>query len=225
MTTIRRGGLALLALLTLSGCAGIQTITAATTPSELFTLTPKSTFDADLPRIDQQVVVQEPTATAVVATDRIIVQPSPFRVQYLPVARWVDRAPLIVQQLLIESFENSDRVPAVGRTQIGLRPDYVIAPDLREFQAMLPPGAGPETELEVLVRLNIKVVYDFDDQIIGSRSFSRRATAANIEPESVVRAFDDALGGTMRDAVDWSIRTIAEHARRRPRRQEDLSWR
>jgi cholesterol transport system auxiliary component len=225
MTVIRQAGLALAALLPLAGCAGFETITAATTPSELFTLTPKSTFDSDLPRIDQQIVVQEPTATAVVATDRIIVQPSPFRVQYLPVARWVDRAPFIVQQLLIESFENSGRVPAVGRSQIGLRADYVVAPDLREFQAMLPPGAGPDSALDVLVRLTIKIVYDFDDQIIGSRSFTRRATAANIEPETVVRAFDEALGGTMRDAVEWSVQTIADHARRRPRRSDDLAWR
>lgn len=57
--------------------------------------------------------------------------------------RWVDRAPLIVQALLIESFENTDRVPAVGASGVGLRADYYVVPDLREFQAQVPPGLRP----------------------------------------------------------------------------------
>ena len=211
-----RQALPLAALLLLAGCAELNTIRAATAPVDLFTLTPKSTFDPALPRIDQQLVVQEPTATAVVATDRIMVQPTAFRVQYLPTARWVDRAPFIVQQLLIESFENSDRVPAVGRSQVGLRADYVVVPDLREFQATLPPDATPDSPLTVHVRLNIKIVYALQDRIIGSRSFEEQRTAASAEAEAVVRAFDDALGTAMRGAVEWSVRSIHAHARERP---------
>ena len=216
MTPQWRKALSLAALLLLPGCAGLSTITAATTPVELFTLTPKSTFDPALPRIDQQIVVQEPTATAVVATDRIMVQPTPFRVQYLPTARWVDRAPFIVQQLLIESFENSNRVPSVGRSQVGLRADYIVVPDLREFQASLPPDATADSALTVHVRLNIKIVHTRQDRIIGSRSFEERRPADANDAEAVVRAFDDALGAAMRDAVEWSVRSIHGHARENP---------
>jgi len=138
MTHFFSKAFALLALLAATaGCTGVQQLREATTPVELYLLTPKSTFSSNLPRINQQIVVIEPTATAAVDTNQIAVQPTPLRVQYLPEAGWVDRAPLIVQSLLIESFENSGRVSAVGGSAIGLRADYIIATNIREFQALV----------------------------------------------------------------------------------------
>ncbi|WP_299727231.1 ABC-type transport auxiliary lipoprotein family protein [uncultured Tateyamaria sp.] len=202
--------LALICLVFMPGCAALSGLTAASVPNELYVLTPKSTFDADLPRLRYQIAVQEPTATASVDTDQIAVQPTPLRVQYLPEARWVDRAPLIVQSLMIESFENSGRVPAVGSSAIGLRADFLIVTDIREFQAIVPPGDS-DAPLEVDVRLNIKVVDAFSDRIIASRSFEEVAQAASDEAVDVTLAFDLALGDTLRDAVEWSIREIASY--------------
>ena len=128
---------ALVFALVLSGCGGLGTLSRVSTPNDLYALTPKSTFAGDLPRIRSQIVVEEPTATAAVNTDQIAVFPTPLQVQYLPRARWVDRAPLIVQALLIESFENTGKVPAVGRSTVGLRADYVVITDIREFQALV----------------------------------------------------------------------------------------
>jgi cholesterol transport system auxiliary component len=200
----------LFAVLFLStGCAGFNTLTNVTTPTDLYLLTPKSTFDPNLPRIRQQIVVSEPTATAAVSNDRIAVQPTPLEVRFLPGARWVDRAPLIVQSLLIESYENSNRVDAVGRSAIGLRADYIIVTDVREFQAELP---APDAPLQANVRLNIKVVDAFSDRIIASRSFERIATAASDAAPDIVAAFDVALGAVMKDAVEWSVRRMHANA-------------
>ena len=162
-------------------------------------------------------MVAEPTATAAVSTDRIAVQPSPFEVEYLPRARWVDRAPLIIQALLIESYENSGRVDAVGRSAIGLSADYIIVTDVREFQARVPDGAPEDSPLQAQVRLNIKIVYTELDRIIASNSFERTVTTASDDTKDVVAAFDQALGSTMRNAVEWSIRKMHEDAQSRPR--------
>ena len=202
------GALAL--MVSLSGCAGLSSIIDATTPNNLFTLTPKSTFSTSLPRLRSQIVVDQPTATAMVDTDRIAVQPTPLQVQYLPDARWVDRAPLIVQALLIESFESSNRVPAVGGSAIGLRADYIVVTDIREFQAFVPEVAE-NSALQVNVRLNIKIVETFNDRIIASRSFEEVVPAATDAAPDVAFAFDEALGDTMRDAVEWSIREISRN--------------
>ncbi|WP_299284686.1 ABC-type transport auxiliary lipoprotein family protein [uncultured Tateyamaria sp.] len=207
--------LATLALSTmLAGCAGLASLNQASQPTELFVLTPKSTFDPGLPKLRDQIVVETPTATASVNTDQIAVQPTPLQVQYLPDARWVDRAPLIVQALLIESFENSGKVPAVGSSTIGLRADYLIVTDIREFQATVPVGALSEA-LQIDVRLNIKIIDAFTDRIIGSRSFEEFVASPTDAAPDVAGAFDEALGDTMRDAVEWSIRQIARHARGR----------
>jgi len=201
---------ALMLLALLPGCTALSGLTAASIPNELYVLTPKSTFDADLPRLRYQIAVQEPTATASVDTDQIAVQPTPLRVQYLPQARWVNRAPLIVQSLMIESFENSGRVPAVGSSAIGLRADFLIVTDIREFQAIVPPD-NSDAPLEVDVRLNIKVVDAFSDRIIASRSFEEIALSASDSASDVALAFDLALGATLRDSVEWSIREIAAY--------------
>lgn len=210
---------ALLGGLILGGCAGIGTINRAATPTDLFVLTPKSTFAANLPRLSQQIVIEEPTATAAVDTDQIAVHPTPLQVEYLPGVRWVDRAPLIVQALLIESFENSGKVAAVGRSTVGLRPDYIIVTDVREFQAHLPDGEDEDAPLEIHVRLNLKIIDSFSDQIIGSNSVTEVVNTESDEMLDIAKAFDAALGRAMRDSVEWSIRKIYGHAQANPRPQ------
>lgn len=199
----------------LSGCAGLNTLTSATTPTDLFTLTPKSTFDPALPRLRQQIVVQEPTANAAVNSDRISVQPTPLQVKFLPGVRWIDTAPAIVQTLLIESYENTDKVDAVGRSAVSLRADYLIVTDLREFQAQLRPESGPDTPLIVDVTMNMKVVEAVEDRIIASRSFESVVDAASDSPEDIAEAFDGALGRVMRNSVEWSIRRMHSHTARK----------
>ncbi|TNF60838.1 MAG: hypothetical protein EP307_07925, partial [Rhodobacteraceae bacterium] len=214
---------AALGLVALTGCAAVSQLNAVATPTDLYTLSPKSTFSPSLPNIPAQLVVETPSATAEVSGDQIVVKPTALQVQYLPGVRWVDRAPLIVQKLLIESYENTNRVPAVGNSVIGLRADYYIVPEMREFQAAVPPNAGPDAALVVQVRLNVKIVEAVEDRIIASRSFEETTISASDAAADVVSAFDEALGDVMRDSVEWSIRTIAAQPARRemPLRRSD----
>lgn len=220
--TFLRSFAPMLAIVLLPGCAAIGQLNTVAQATDLFTLTPKSTFSANLPTLSAQLVVETPTATAAISGDQIAVQPTPLQVQYLPGVRWVDRAPLIVQTLMIESFENTDRVPAVGASGVGLRADYYVVPELREFQARVPDAAGPEAPLEVNVRLNVKVVEANDQRIIASRSFEELTFSATDAPEQVVAAFDEALGDVLRDSIEWSIRRIAAHSAERERTLESL---
>ncbi len=209
--------LALLSASFLAGCSGLGILSQAAEPNDIYLLTPKSTFATSLPTLRQQLVVEEPTATAAVDTDRIAVQPTPLEIQYLPDSRWVDRAPRIVQALLIESFENTGKVGAVGPSVVALRPDYLIVTDLREFQAHVVPGGPDENALDVRVRLNIKVVDAFDDRIIASSSFEEITRSESDEMPGIAYAFDEALGDAMRDAVEWTIRKIYGHSGSWPR--------
>ena len=202
----------------LSGCASLSTLNSASKSTDLYLLTPKSTFAAGLPRLRQQIIVDEPTATAAVNNDRIAVQPTPLQVQYLPGARWVDRAPVFIQTLLIESYENTGKVGAVGRSTVGLRADYIIVTDVREFQARPPKNAAPDSPLEIHVRLNIKVVDANLDQIIASRSFEEFEPTVSDKAEDIVEAFDEALGDALRDSVEWSIRKMYSDAAKQPSR-------
>lgn len=199
-----RAALAAVAALALAGCAAIPgTLAGIAEPTSLYILTPKSTFP-EVPQVTRQLVVEAPTAAAGINTDRIAVQPNPLSMEFFGGARWVDRAPLMVQTLLIETFENSRGIAAVGRSAVGLRADFTLVTDLREFQARVRPD-DPQGPVEVLVRLNLKVVDSYDDRIVGSESFQQVARAASNDMLDVVAAFDEALGRAMRDSVIWSL--------------------
>lgn len=193
--------------LALSGCAGLQTLSAVTQPTDLYDLSPKSTFPPDLPEVKSQIVVEEPTSASYVNTDQIAVKVGHYKVEYFPIARWVDRAPRLVQTLLVESIENSGAVDAVGKEAIGLNSDFTLVIDMREFQAETEEQrTGP---LNVHVRLNIKIVKEPEGLIVASESFPARTVAASTEMKDVVEAFDQALGEAMQDAVVWTVRTVA----------------
>ena len=206
---LARAALALLAAPLVAGCAGLATLGAVTEPIELYDLTPKSTYDQTLPSISAQLVVEEPTAASSVNTDRVAVKPNAYEVEYLPRARWVDRAPLMVQTRLVESFENTGRVTSVGRQAIGLSSDFTLVSELREFQAFVRGGADDGAPLGVLVQLNVKIVQQPQGLIVASRSFGSEVTAKSGETLDVVAAFDQALGETMQDAVEWTVRRIS----------------
>ena len=101
----------------------------------LYVLTPKSTFPNDIPKAEWQVLVETPVAAAGLSTARIPLQDSPIELRYYNRAKWTDFAPKMVQTLIVESFENSGKIVGVGREQIGLRADFVLKTEIREFQA------------------------------------------------------------------------------------------
>ncbi len=101
-------------------------------PPMLYRLTPKSTFGEDLPRVRWQLIIEVPVADAGLNTTRVALQRSPTQLEYYARSSWTDRAPVMVQTLMIESFENSQRiisVSAVGSLREELAPLHVVVPD------------------------------------------------------------------------------------------------
>ncbi|MCE9522672.1 MAG: ABC-type transport auxiliary lipoprotein family protein, partial [Alphaproteobacteria bacterium] len=131
--TYRRAGLVVtgFAALTLGGCS-LPDLGSGPAP-DLYVLSPKSTFPADIPAVDWQLIVDEPSTAKGIDTDRIAIAPSSLEVKYFGGSRWADRAPRMMQQLLIQSFENTGKIVSVGRQSIGLRSDFVLKTELREF--------------------------------------------------------------------------------------------
>lgn len=208
MTGIRKRSLAArlgrvaLGLALLGAAAACGFIPGTGPPPDIYTLTPKSTFDPNLPGVAWQLVVEEPQAAAGINTTRIALSKSPTRIAYFASARWSARAPQMVQTLLVESFENTQKIVAVGREAIGLRSDFNLRTDLREFQAeYYDAGAAPR----VRVRLNAKIVRQPRRDIIASRTFEEIITADGAGMNDIVVAFDDALGKVLKHVVEWTL--------------------
>jgi len=202
----RRSVLAGLAALPLAACGNVLGLGP---PPRLYTLTPKSSFRADLPAVDWQLVVEEPFASGGLNSQKVALAPDPTRLAYFEAAEWTSRAPRMVQTLLVESFENSGRIVAVGRQAIGLRSDYNLKSELREFQAEYPSGEVPQ----VRVRLNVKLVKQPRLSIVGSENFEAVSPAVGKEMHQIVAAFDEALGRVMRGVVEWTLASGNEDRR------------
>jgi cholesterol transport system auxiliary component len=148
-------------------------------------------------------VVEPPFASAALNTTRVALMPSPTRIDYYARASWEDQAPLMVQTLLVESFENSRRIVSVGRQSIGLRSDFVLKTELREFQAEIFEAGRPI----IRARLNAKLVRMPERSIIAATDIERTALANSDSIEAVVEAFDEALGKVMRGIVVWTLQS------------------
>lgn len=184
----------------LAGCDGL--LPGSGPPPVLYTLTPKSKFNLQIQSVPYQLVVEEPLAAGGLNISRIALREGPRRLDYFAGVQWTERAPRMVQTLLVESFENSGRIVAVGRQAIGLRSDYNLKSELREFQAEYDPAGGPP---RVRVRLNMKLIKQPRRNIIGNQSFEAVIPAADTSMSAIINAFDDALGKVLKQSVQWTF--------------------
>ncbi|EDP65695.1 hypothetical protein BAL199_02684 [alpha proteobacterium BAL199] len=193
------GGALIAALVMVAGCSGLS---LGGPSQQLYTLTPKSTFPANLPTVDWQLAVDRPSSPAGLATTRIAVIRGAHRIDYYAGAQWIDDAPNMVQRLLIESFENSKAIIGVGRESVSLRSDFVLRVELREFQAEYQEGVEAP---KVNVRINAKLVRMPQRRIIASTTVERVIASPDNKIHSIVDTFDQALGKVLRDIVVWTV--------------------
>lgn len=195
---LARAGFLLLALAASSGCAAVSALSGASQPLDAYALTPvQATGGA---RGTRHIVVEIPTSSGAIATDRILVKPNPLQAAYLPNGRWVDPAPVMLQTLLVQSLQSSGAFRLVSRAPAGLFPDYTLLTEMRAFQA----EPLPDGDYRVRVALTLTLIRESDGAVIAGRSIERTATAANDAPLTLAAAFDAATGAALREAVAWA---------------------
>src|SRR5258707_3388622 len=175
-------------VLALAGCAGLS---GGSAPAHLYRVTPKSTYPANLPHRAVQILVDAPLAPAGLDTSRIALSRSAVSIDYFADSEWTDRAPLLVQTALVESFENSNTVNAIDRESIGLRADFILKTDIRHFEAVYDSPTGPP---EIWVEIITRLVDPAGRNILAHASFERRQRAAANDISPIVLAFNEAVG-------------------------------
>jgi len=188
-----------------TSCSGV--LPGSGEPARLFTLTPKTTYGDDLPKVNWQLTIDTPVAEAGLNTTRIALRHSPVNLEYYARAEWVDRAPLLVQTLLVESFESTGKIDAVARQSVNLRSDYNLLCELREFQAEY---QGTDQVPQVHVRLNAKLIKMPDRIIVGSITAEYADRAKSGDLEAIIQTYDDMLGKSIKRIVEWTLKTGAE---------------
>jgi cholesterol transport system auxiliary component len=182
----------------LSACSGIVGPPAA---APLYVLNPGVWPSSGGARTAWQLSIALPEAPQSLDTDRIaLLQPS-NQMDFYANAAWQDRLPFLVQSALIEAFENDGRVNGVGRDTDGLRSDYLLETDIRDFQAHYDVMDGiPTAE----VRIAARMIATHGRTIARALSAQAKVPATENKVPAVVTALNQALGKALDQIVNWA---------------------
>ncbi|BAF88214.1 ABC-type uncharacterized transport system protein [Azorhizobium caulinodans ORS 571] len=146
-----------------------------------------------------QLVVVTPTALAVLDSEKIVVEPTPGQVTYLPEAQWSDRLTSLLQARTIQAFENSSRQRRVARPGDGVTGDYQLNMDVRSFGIkVLPEGTF------AVVEISAKLIATQTGRIVSARIFSARVPVASVSGTSATTALDQASNQVLMELVRWA---------------------
>jgi cholesterol transport system auxiliary component len=189
---------AALAFFMLAACSSIGPGPAP----QLYVLAPQVGALGDAPQVSWQLVVAEPDAPQSLSTARIALTRG-ANLDYYANAAWADRAPALVQDTLVDAFDKSGKIAAVAPDTAGVRGDYRLETELRDFSAHYDTQDGIPT---VTVRIVAKLVAADGRQIVASLdSVHTQQASANSVP-AVVEAFDGALSASLEEIAGWALK-------------------
>jgi phospholipid/cholesterol/gamma-HCH transport system substrate-binding protein len=146
-------------------------------------------------------VVPEPTTLMGFNTDKILLQPAEGESVPLANARWGDNLPILVQEQIIQSFENAGYSQSISRTRDGVEGDYQLLIDIRRFH--IATAAEPTAEIEFVAKL-----LDKEGKFIAATTFQSSAPAKASEPAAYVEAVDEVFGKLQSELLAWAIEAL-----------------
>ncbi|WP_292284932.1 ABC-type transport auxiliary lipoprotein family protein [Marivita sp.] len=198
---------AVVVLLTVSGCATLSALSDASTPLEVYEL--RSPADIT-PRSGQplpvDVIIELPTTSGSLETERIMIRPSPLQAQYLPDVRWSDPTPLMVQNLMLRALERTQALRYTGRVPLGSSGDYAVVTELLDFEAELQEGG--ETAM-IRQQFIARLVREGDARIMASRTFTASAASTSLDAPDLLIAFDAASQRLFAEFATWVVGELA----------------
>ena len=153
-------------------------------------------FPAGLEQPPVALVVDTPTALILFDTQRILVRSADGTRPAFDETRWSDNLPLLVQQAIIESFENAGFL-SVGRPEDGFTPEDHVLVDIRDFAVA--DGPSPEARVELVAK-----IVGADGTLLGSSTFSGTGPVAAMDGNAAASALDDSFEVAAKGLVDWA---------------------
>jgi cholesterol transport system auxiliary component len=184
----------------LSACGSIQLIPPPMQP-QLYVLRPPIMPPMGAP-VQWRLAVGPSDAPASLDTTRIALTRSATTMDYFANAAWNDRMPLLVQRLLIQTFEASNRIVAVDRDTVGTENDYLLQTEIRNFEARY---ETLEAAPQIVVSIQAKLTRMPQREIINSLNVTQQAQASANNLDSIVLAFDSAAGAAIAQIAAWTL--------------------
>jgi cholesterol transport system auxiliary component len=186
----------------LVGCSDL--IGPTSTPRQIYLLQPTGGAATAGPKVDFSLAVATTTDSQHLDSSRIALTQNDASIDYYAGSEWSDHLPILVQNALVEAFENSGRIDAVASDTGGFHADYFLQAEIRDFQAHYSVPDGIPT---IRVRIEAKLAPTHGREIIADLNSVHEVAASGNSVAEVVRAFDQALGAVFSEIVNWTLAT------------------
>lgn len=191
--------LAIAGALTAAGCVSLLPETTPAKPRyQIDALEPGADASTGEP-VGWSLVVDDPRATRAFDTVTIAVSTAPGKIEYFAGAEWADRAPRLFQSALVQSFEDSERILAVGDRGSVPIGDFVLQTDIRHIYLDVR-ERSPTASVSVYARLS-----DGRGKIYAARPVTARAPAEGESADAVISAFNEAFDRVLAEIVAWTF--------------------
>ncbi|WP_321341041.1 ABC-type transport auxiliary lipoprotein family protein [uncultured Cohaesibacter sp.] len=153
-------------------------------------------------RSNAQLLISEPTALKSLDSEMIVVRPDAAEITYFGDAQWSDSLPNVLQDKLIQTFENSGRMRSVVKPGDGVVVDYKLATSIRSFEL------NDANQPVAKIALSVKIINDRNGRVVASRLFQASSPASSATPAKGVAALDRALDSVLNDILVWTLKAI-----------------
>ncbi|WP_338453571.1 ABC-type transport auxiliary lipoprotein family protein [Candidatus Bealeia paramacronuclearis] len=186
----------LLSVFFLSGCSIFPT----SEPKTQYTLSAPSPELKTDHVFESGLLIKTPSADASLNTAEIAVSPEQGTRTYIEGALWTDRAPSMLQNLLIQGFENSNLFPNVGGPGSGIMANLILQSQLRDFSVHYEKGL-PVAQIDLFVKvLSLK-----KRQVLVSHHFTKSVPIRQNNQISIRDGFQKAVDQMVLEIIQWMV--------------------
>ncbi|WP_348749349.1 ABC-type transport auxiliary lipoprotein family protein [Pseudomonas rhodesiae] len=184
-----------MALALISACS----ILPKADPSDVYRLASAQATAQGTP-VSWSLRVTKPQTSEFLDSSRIAVVPNGDLISSYANARWSDPTPVLLRNRLLDGFQRDGRVTLLSTDDTNLQADYELGGQLQAFQSEYRGRA-----VDVVIRLDARLVRGNDQRIIASRRFEVRQPVSDTQVPAVVAAFGQAGDQLNKQVVDWVV--------------------
>ena len=144
--------------------------------------------------------VTKPQSSEFLDSPRIAVVPNGDLISSYAHSRWSDPSPVLLRNRLLDGFQRDGRVTLLSTDDANLQADYELGGQLQAFQSEYRGNA-----VEVVIRLDARLVRGSDQRIIASRRFEVRQPVGDTKVPAVVAGFGLAGDQLNKQVVEWVV--------------------
>ncbi|MCM2376060.1 ABC-type transport auxiliary lipoprotein family protein [Pseudomonas marginalis] len=144
--------------------------------------------------------VNKPQTSEFLDSPRIAVVPNGDLISSYANSRWSDPSPVLLRNRLMDGFQRDGRVTLLSTDDTNLQSDYELGGQLQAFQSEYRGSA-----VEVVIRLDARLVRGSDQRIVASRRFEVRQPVSDTKVPAVVAGFGQAGDQLNKQVVDWVV--------------------